>query len=120
MLRTNNKSVDQALRIHVLEHFADTAGYERDNGNPTATPLSCLVEQIDAMRYGNRSIYRTALDWVEGGSALVYYREQRDFLGDLLEANEFEREHKYSDDQVFKTYCHLVARTMAKLYTEGK
>ena len=33
MLRTNNYKVKQALRIHVLEHFAGTAGYERDNGN---------------------------------------------------------------------------------------
>lgn len=120
MLRTNNKSVIEKLRIHVLENFAETAEYERDHDNPEATPLTCLVSQIDYMRYGGRSVYATALDWVEGGSALVYYREQRDFLGDLLEATEFEREHKYSDDQVFKTYCHLVARTMAQLYAEGK
>lgn len=120
MLRTNNKAVIQKLRIHVLENFAEAAGYARDNGEPKAIPLTELVKQIDYMRYGNRSIYATALDWVEGGSALVYYREQRDFLGDLLEATEFEREHKYSDNQVFKTYCHLVARTMAQLYSEGK
>lgn len=119
MLRTTNKSVDQALRINVLEHFAETAGYERDNTNPNATPLSCLVSQIDYMRYGNRSVYQTALDWVEGGSALVYYDEQRDFLKELLEETESEAQ-QFSDDKVFKKYCHLMARTMAKLYTEGK
>lgn len=119
MLRTTNKKVDQALRIHVLENFAETAGYERDNGNPTATPLSCLVSQIDYMRHGDRSIYATALDWVEGGSALVYYGEQREFLAEVLEQTDDDHA-KFSDERVFKLYCHLVARTMAKLYTEGK
>ncbi len=119
MLRTTNKTVDQTLRIQVLEYFAETAGYERDNGNPTATPISCLVSQIDYMRYGNRSIYQTALDWVEGGSALVHYDEQREFLRNLLNQTESEA-LQFSDDKVFKLYCHLVARTMAQLYSEGK
>lgn len=119
MLRTTNKLVDQALRIHVLEQFAEPARYARDNGKPNATPLSELVSQIDYMRYGNRSIYQTALDWVEGGSALIYYTEQRDFLKEILEETESEA-LQFSDTQVFKKYCHLVARTMAKLYSEGK
>lgn len=119
MLRTTNKLVDQALRIHVLEYFAETAGYERDNGNETATPLSCLVSQIDYMRYGNRSIYQTALDWVEGGSALVYYDEQRAYLKELLQETDTEAQ-RFSDDKVFRLYCHLTARTMAQLYAEFK
>lgn len=119
MLRTSNKKADQALRIHVLEYFAETAGYERDNGNPTATPISCLVSQIDYMRHNNRSIYATALDWVEGGSALIYFGEQRDFLAETLEQTP-EESDRYTDAKVFKLYCHLVARTMSKLYTEGK
>lgn len=119
MLRTTNKEVLQQLRIDVLEYFAETAGYERDNGNPTATPLSCLVSQIDYMRHNNRSIYQTALDWVEGGSALVYYDEQREYLKTLLQETD-EEAQRFSDTQVFKKYCHLVARTMAQLYTEGK
>ena len=119
MLRTTNKKVDQALRIHVLENFAEAAEYERDNDNPKATPMSCLVSQIDYMRYNDRSIYQTALDWVEGGSALIYYGEQRDFLRDILEETE-EEANRFTDNQVFKKYCHLVARTMSKLYTEAK
>lgn len=119
MLRTNNKQVINQLRIDVLEHFAETAGYERDNGNPSATPLSCLVSQIDYMRYGNRSIYQTALDWVEGGSALVYYDDQRAYLKELLQEDDTEAQ-RFSDDKVFRLYCHLTARTMANLYTEFK
>lgn len=119
MLRTTNKTVVQQLKIDVLEYFAEAAGYARDNGKPDATPLSELIEQIDYMRHGNRSIYRTALDWVEGGSALIYYDEQREYLKDLLQETD-EEAGRFSDDQVFKKYCHLIARTMAQLYTEGK
>jgi hypothetical protein len=119
MLRTTNKSVINQLKIDVLENFAETAEWERDNGDETATPLSCLVSQIDYMRYGNRSIYATALDYAEGGSMLIYYDEQRDYLKNLLEETT-EDSQRFSDDQVFKKYCHLMARTMAQLYAEGK
>lgn len=119
MLRTTNKSVIQQLKIDVLEYFAESAEYARDNGKPTATPLTELVSQIDYMRYGNRSIYQTALDWVEGGSALVYYDEQREYLKNLLEESD-EEAQRFTDEQVFKKYCHLIARTMSQLYTEGK
>ena len=117
MLRTNNKQVIQQLKIDVLEYFAEAAGYERDNGNETATPLSELVAQIDYMRYGNRSVYDTALDWVQGGSALIYYDEQREYLKDLLQQTDDEA-NKYSDTAVFKKYCHLVARAINALYIE--
>lgn len=119
MLRTTNKSVVEKLRIHVLENFAETAEWERNNDNPKATPISCLVDQIDYMLWGDRSVYATAIDWVEGGSALIYFDEQREFLAELLEETK-EEANRFSDNQVFKKYCHLVARTVAQLYTEEK
>lgn len=119
MLRTTNKQVIQQLKKDVLEYFAEAAEYARDNGRPDATPSSELIGQIDYMRYNNRSIYQTALDWVEGGGALIYYGEQREYLQNLLEETD-EEAGRFSDYQVFKEYCHLIARTMAQLYTEGK
>lgn len=119
MLRTTNKTVKTALTAHVLENFAETAGYERDNGNSKATPLSCLVSQIDYMRIGSRSIYSTAIDYVEGGSMLVYYDDCRKYLAELLQETP-EEAQRFTDDQVWRLYCHLIARTMANLYTEGK
>lgn len=118
-LRTTNKSVIQQLKIDVLEYFAEAAEYARDNGKPDATPLGELIGQIDYMRYGGRSVCQTALDWVEGGSALVYYDEQREYLKELLQESD-EEAGRFSDDQVFRKYCHLIARTMAQLYAEGK
>ena len=118
MKRTNDKTVIEALRIHILENFAETAGYERDNGNPTATPIDCLVSQIDYMRLPRETVYETAVHYVEGGSLLVYYAEQREFLEELLDQTDSDSE-KYSDERVFNTYVHLCARTMNTLYNEA-
>ena len=116
MLRTTAKPVKTALVGHVLENFLP----ENYGSDPETTDaLGNLREQIDAMRYGDRSIYQTALDYVEGGSFLVYYDDAREFLKTILEQSD-EESQRYSDEKVWRLYCHLVARTMANLYTEGK
>lgn len=116
MLRTTNHKVKTALVGHVMANFLPI-NYGSDP--ETTDALGNLREQIDAMRYNNRSIYQTALDYVEGGPLLVYYGDQRDFLQMILEQTD-EEARKYSDDKVFKLYCHLIARTMAQLYAKGK
>jgi hypothetical protein len=111
MLRTTTKQVKAKLNAHILSYF-DQDYYGSDN--PSATPIDNLREQVKALNY-LPTAYAAGVYMAEGGTFLIYYREQRDFLGDLLEENEFEREHKYSDDQVFKTYCHLIGRQIAEL-----
>jgi hypothetical protein len=108
MLRTTSKQVKQKLNDHILSHFTKDYGWNSDNA------IDNLKQQVKAMSYGDFA-YQNGLEMAQGGTFLIYYREQRDFLGDLLEETEFEREHKYSDDQVFKTYCHLIARQIAEL-----
>lgn len=116
MLRTTNKTVKTALTAHVLANFLPI-NYGSDP--ETTDALGNLREQIDAMQHSGRSIYQTALDWVEGGSALIYYGDARDFLKLILEQTD-EEAQRFSDDKVWHLYCHLIARTMANLYTEGK
>lgn len=116
MLRTTNKTVKTALTAHVLENFLPE-NYSSDS--ETTDALGNLREQIDAMRHEGRSVYRTTLDYVEGGSLLVYYGDCRDFLQMILEQTA-EESARYSDEKVWRLYCHLIARTMANLYTEGK
>lgn len=111
MLRTTNKVVKQRLVAHVLDNF-----WPKNYGAGTVG-LQNLKDQLDSMRYNNRSIYQTALDYVEGGSYLVYYYDQRAFLQKLLEETDAEAA-QYSDDKVFRLYCHLIARTMANLYED--
>lgn len=124
MLRTTNKTVKTALTAHVLANFLPV-NYGSDPkttdalGNLREQMRSIMTGTPDAMRYNNRSIYQTALDYVEGGSMLVYYGDCRDFLKMILEQTDDES-NRYSDEKVWRLYCHLVARTMANLYTKGK
>lgn len=109
MLRTNSKQVIRQLEADVLEPF-----WPKNYGGGTVG-LQNLVDQVDAMRYNNRTIYQTALDYVEGGGYLVYFYDCRDYLQKLLQQTDAQA-GVYSDDKVWKTYCHLMARTMAQLY----
>ncbi len=109
MLRTSNKTVKTALTANVLANFLPI------NYGGGESAIQNLVEQVDAMRYGDRSIYQTAIDYVEGGSFLVYYGDCRDYLKALLDETE-EEATRFSDDKVWHLYCHLMARTMANLY----
>lgn len=109
MLRTTKKTVIRELEDHVLKNFWP------DNYGEGTVGLQNLKDQIDHMRLPGQSIYQTGINYAEGGSLLVYYYDQRKFLAELLEETPEESE-KYSDDQVFKLYCHLVARTISQLY----
>jgi beta-lactamase class D len=111
-MRTTNKIVIATLETHILDNFAPE-NYDSESNSDTLTNLR---EQIDSMRYDNQTIYQTALNYVEGGSLLISYTDQRKFL-DNLDINPTRKQ--YSDDRVFKLYCHLCARTMANLYTRG-
>lgn len=111
MLRTTNKKVKQKLIADVLENF-----WPKNFGGGEVG-LQNLKNQIDSMRYNNRSIYQTALDYVEGGSYLIYYYDIQDYLHKLLEW-EPGVDPDYSDDKAWKLYCHLIARTMAGLYED--
>jgi hypothetical protein len=115
-MRTTNKLVVQNIRIHILENFAESADYTRNNGEPNATPLTELKKQIDYMRRNGRTIYQTALDYVERCSLLVYYGDVKEFLNNLG-INETGKE--YSDEKSWRLYCHLVAREITKLYLEA-
>ena len=116
MLRTSNKLVKTALTAHVLVNFLPV---NYGSAPETTDALGNLREQIDAMRHEGRSVYQTALDYVEGGSLLVYYGDCRDFLQMILEQTD-EEAARFSDDKVWRLYCHLMARTISNLYMEGK
>lgn len=121
-MRTTSKPVIEALRSHILEYFEESVEYAREQlpglrnyeNRKAITPLTELKYQIAYMRHHDRTTYQTALDWVEGGSALVYYDDQRKFLQDILKQSD-EESQRYSDDKVFRLYCHLIAREITKL-----
>lgn len=105
-MRSTTKSVVNQIQEHVLNHFTEDYGWE------VGTPETNLRDQIESMAYPNESVYQTAKRWVEGGSALVYYGEQREFL-DSLDINP--KNKTFTDQQVFDTYVALLAREITKL-----
>lgn len=119
-MRTTAKPVVEALQANILERFEESAEYADEHDiqySPSGdeiphTPLDMLVDQISHMEYNNRGTYKTALDWVEGGGALIYHGEVKDFLNSLG-INPTNQE--YTDDKSWRLYCHLVAREITKL-----
>lgn len=111
MLRTTNKIVKERLVADVLDNF-----WPKNYGVGTVG-LQNLKDQLDAMRHADRSIYQTALDYVEGGSYLVYYYDVQNYLHKLLDWKPGV-DPDYSDEKAWKLYCHLIARTMANLYED--
>ena len=112
-MRTTNKLVIEKLQNHVLDNFTP------ENYGGGVDIMQNLIDQIDLMRKNNmdsiyNNLYKTALDYVEGGSLLVYYYDVQKFLKDLLHSD-----REYSDDKAWKLYCHLCARTIANLYSKG-
>lgn len=52
-----------------------------------------------------------------GGSFACYYWDERDAIREILEESEQEAA-RFSDDEVFKTYCHLAGRVYEVLKKE--
>jgi hypothetical protein len=102
-----------------MEEFEERAEYQnkqwtRTVGDRTVpyTAHELLNEQIQAMKYGDKTTYQTALDYVEGGSLLVYYYDVQQFL-DGLGINPTGKE--YTNEKSWRLYCHLVAREITKM-----
>lgn len=107
MLRTTNKAVKTALNAHILEHFTKDYGWDSDDA------VANLKEQMRSFDH-LPTAYAGGVEMAQGGTFLVYYAEQREFLENLLQQTEAES-NKYSNDKVFKTYVHLIARQIAEL-----
>lgn len=124
MLRTNSKAVKEKVRAYILESidFSNYVGYE---GYPENEPesvdgkiLLCrdifrdeYVNTYNLRRYGNE--FNCFEEWLKGlPSAMTIafsWADSREILRGWLEQTEQESE-KYSDNQVWELYLHLIAR----------
>lgn len=110
MLRTTNKIVKEKINAHILEQFSVDYGWDSDD------KLANLKEQLKMFDHMH-SDYKAGRYMAEGGTFLIYYDEQRKFLNDILEQTDTDND-KYSNNQVFDTYCHLIGRQIAELVKE--
>lgn len=107
-MKSTTNEVKAKINAHILSYF-DQDHYGSDN--PNATALDNLKDQMKAFDY-MPTAYAGGKYMAEGGTFLIYYEEQREFLNSLG----INPEHKqYSDNKVFEQYCHLVGRQVAEL-----
>lgn len=73
--------------------------------------IANLKQQLRSFDYMPTD-YAKGVYMAEGGTFLIYYQDQRDFL-DNLDINPNNKE--FSDNKVFEQYCHLIGRQVAEL-----
>jgi hypothetical protein len=95
MLKTNNKSVRQAVHDHISEHFDDFDNFKHD------------VQAVGSIS-----------ELVKGGALLCYYDDVREFLKTILEESDQECA-KYSDDLVWSLYINLIIMEGQKILNKG-
>lgn len=104
-MKSTTKSVKQAINEHILEHFSP----ESYGGGENA--LDNLKDQLKSFSYMPTD-YAKGVYMAQGGTFLIYYQDQRDFLNSL--GINPDNKH-FSDNKVFEQYCHLIGRQVAEL-----
>jgi len=97
---SNRKEVSENIQAHILDYYDNPQDF---------------VEQMEHMN--EPTMWRAGETLAKGGSYMIYYDEQRDFL-DSLKINP--KGKNFSDDRVFQTYTSLIGRESAKLYDRLK
>jgi hypothetical protein len=95
-MRTNNKEVKNAVRVHIQEYY-------------TAQELK---DQVEYIRQGSGArlyptVYHAVKHMVEGGCFLIYHEDVKNFLNSLG-INPTNKE--YDNIKSWELYCHLIAR----------
>ncbi len=93
---SNRKEVSENIQAHILDYYDSPDDFIQQMDNMNAPTMWHAGERL-----------------AKGGSYMVYYDEQREFL-DSLKINP--KGKRFSDDRVFNTYTSLVGRESAKLY----
>lgn len=93
---SNRKEVSENIQAHILDYYDKPEDF---------------IQQMDNMN--EPTMWHAGEKLAKGGSYMIYYDEQRDFLNSL-KINPKNKE--FSDDRVFQTYTSLVGRESAKLY----
>lgn len=101
MLRMNTKKAMENAKKHFLSYY--------EEGGKDA-----LLRDGEAAAFQGSIDYKKGVKLAEGGAFACYYWDQRDAIREILEETEAEAE-KYTDDQVFKIYCHLAGRVYEAL-----
>lgn len=110
MLKMNTKKAMENAKKHFLIDF-----YQGQVG-----PFLRDGEAVGASYRGAKTTpYACGVKMAEGGVFACYYSQQREALREMLEETQEEAE-KYTDDQVFKAYCHMAGKVYEKIKNAQK
>jgi hypothetical protein len=104
-MRINSKAVRQQVKQHAIDCYSEYGDTEQE-------AIDKILNDLEAVKYGNVSNYEAACKMVEGGQFLFYNNDVRDFLNGLG-INPDNKE--YPAHRTFELYCLLVAREIEKL-----
>lgn len=104
-MKSTTTEVKQAINAHILSHFTKEYGWDTDDA------LANLKEQMKSFDH-LPTAYAGGKYMAEGGTFLVFFDDQREFLNSLG-INPDNKE--YPDHKVFEQYCHLIGRQVAEL-----
>lgn len=105
MLKTNTQKAIENTWEHICEHLSDTMEEEQISAE------EILLRDIDNMH--GCFTYDKAFIMVSGGYFDIYYDDARQSLKNILEETD-EEANQYDNEQVWKLYCHLIAKTIEK------
>jgi hypothetical protein len=105
-MKSTTTTVKNDINRHIYSYFGESY-----SGKPVNDCLANLKDQLKSFDYMPTD-YAKGVYMAEGGTFLVYTQDMEDFLNGLG----INPDHKeYSEQQVFKQYCHLIGRQVAEL-----
>ena len=100
-IRSTSLQVIKGLHSHILDY------YNLEELTSQVTNLKCPYYP---------TLYKCAFHIVEGGCFLIYNEDIQNFLSDLLQSDKT----KYTENQSFEMYCHLLSREIVKIIERQK
>lgn len=106
-MRSTDREVKNKINAHILERF-ENENYGGPEGN---TALDNLKDQVAVFTW-MPSVYKAGYHMAEGGTFLIYTEDMEAFINSLGINPTGKR---FSDNEVFERYCHLIGRQVAEL-----
>lgn len=131
MLRTNSKKATENIKKEIMDSYEDANEYYTFEGREAKTAFNEICADIlEAFRIkklendcyyiaGRANRNEMFMDWMQGlPSAFpvaedIFLRSAIDFLGNILEETEEEKE-RYTEDKAEKLACNLLYRELEK------
>lgn len=131
MLRTNSKKAMENIRKEIMDSYEDANEYYTFEGREAKTDFNEIcadileafrIEKLENNCYyiaGRANGNEMFMDWMQGlptafpVSDDIFLRSAIDFLGNILEETEEEKE-RYTEDKAEKLACNLLYRELEK------